>query len=64
MVTMEYAKFVLFMSCFHVCRGIVNAFTTIGAVAVAHATPLSEKMEPERRARIESAYHNKKQEWN
>ncbi len=60
----QYLKFTACMSCFHACRGIVNVFTTIGSVAVATATPIATAMEPDVRDRIESAYQNKKQEWN
>jgi len=60
----KHAKFALYMGLFHCCRAAVNVFTTVGSIALAKATPIGQAFEPEFRERVESAYHNKKQEWN
>lgn len=61
---MQYFKFVLFMTTFHVCRGLVNALTTVGCTVVNLAVPEANKMDPAVRDKIENTYRNVNKEWN
>ncbi len=60
----DYLKFALLTSVFHLCRGVVNAINVVGSVALAHAQPIAAAMPAEKRERIEGIYANKNKEWN